>query len=70
MNTEILPLNADPAALLIPPNASKDTRSRLGSFAEWLKQRQRSWHEPDLRAYRDAMLRCSCVSRRWSGLPT
>jgi hypothetical protein len=37
MNTEILPLNADPAAFLIPADADKDARSRLGAFAEWLK---------------------------------
>jgi site-specific recombinase XerD len=56
MDTQIVSLNADPAALLIPPDADKDTRSRLGAFAEWLKQRGRPWHEPDLRAYRDDML--------------
>jgi site-specific recombinase XerD len=56
MDTQIVSLNADPATFLIPPNASKDGRSRLGAFADWLKTRQRPWHEPDLRAYRDAML--------------
>jgi hypothetical protein len=31
LNTEILPLTADPAAFLIPADADKDTRSRLSA---------------------------------------
>ncbi|MEA3309748.1 MAG: tyrosine-type recombinase/integrase [Chloroflexota bacterium] len=56
MQTQIITLNAAPAAFLIPPDADKDTRSRLGAFAAWLEAHARPWHEPDLRAYRDAMV--------------
>lgn len=34
MHTQILPLNADPVTLLIPADTDKDTRSRLGTFAD------------------------------------
>ena len=61
METQITPLDADPAALLIPADADKDTRSRLGAFAAWLRKQRRPWHEPDLRAYRDAMLAKNCA---------
>jgi site-specific recombinase XerD len=56
MSAKIIPLEADPAAFLIPDDADKHARYRLGAFADWLKERGRPWHEPDLRAYRDAML--------------
>jgi len=56
MNAQLLPLEADPAAFLISPDADKHTRYRLGAFAKWLKAHNRPWHEPDLRAYRDTML--------------
>ncbi|MEA3340880.1 MAG: tyrosine-type recombinase/integrase, partial [Chloroflexota bacterium] len=56
MTTQLISLEADPAAFLIPTDADKHTRYRLGAFADWLKERDYPWHEPDLRAYRDAML--------------
>jgi site-specific recombinase XerD len=56
MDTQITLLDADPAALLIPDDADKDTRSRVGAFIAWLHEQRRPWHEPDLRTYRDALL--------------
>lgn len=56
MTTQIMLLKADPAAFLIPADADKHARYRLGAFADWLKECSRPWHDPDLRAYRDAML--------------
>jgi len=44
---------ADIKALLLPANADKDTRSRMGAFVAWLIENRRAWHEPDLAAYRD-----------------
>ena len=46
----------DLRALLIPSGASKDRRSRLGKFADWLTMTRRTWNTPDLAAYRDALL--------------
>jgi len=46
----------DLRALLIPENAGKDRRSRLGAFADWLQETGRTWHTPDLAAYRDHLL--------------
>jgi len=42
--------------ILVPEDASKDRRSRLGKFADWLKESGRDWHTPDLAAYRDYLL--------------
>jgi len=56
VKTQLTPLEADPATFLSPSNADKHTRYRLGAFADWLKEHNRPWHEPDLRAYRDTML--------------
>jgi site-specific recombinase XerD len=39
--------------LLLPADADKDTRSRIGVFAVWLAETRRAWHDPDLAAYRD-----------------
>jgi site-specific recombinase XerD len=38
---------------LIPSDANKDVRHRLGKFSRWLAARGRRWHGPDLAAYRD-----------------
>jgi hypothetical protein len=46
----------DIRALLIPPNAGKDARYRLGKFATWLTKTGRQWYEPDLAGYRDELL--------------
>lgn len=51
-----LTLYKDISTLLIPPNASKDTRYRLGKFANWLSSTGRKWYEPDLARYRDELL--------------
>ncbi|MBN1250274.1 MAG: hypothetical protein JXC32_21600, partial [Anaerolineae bacterium] len=55
MPTELTPYH-DPTALLIPPDASKDARYRLGRFADWLSTNRLQWHQPDLARYRDEML--------------
>ena len=46
----------DNRAVLIPDGAGKDRRSRLGAFADWLAETGRTWHTPDLAAYRDHLL--------------
>lgn len=42
--------------LLVPETAGANERSRLGAFATWLQATGRAWHEPDLGAYRAALL--------------
>ena len=44
-------------AILMPREPSKDQKSRLGFFIDWLAQTNRAWHHPDLAAYRDYMLK-------------
>lgn len=41
---------------LLPPNADKYQRYRLGRYERWLRQTGRSLLTPDLAAYRDALL--------------
>ena len=43
-------------ALLMPDNPSKDEKSRLGFFIDWLTENKHSWYQPDLQAYRDYLL--------------
>lgn len=43
-------------AILMPENPSKDHKSRLGFYINWLTKSGREWYSPDLRAYRDYML--------------
>lgn len=54
--TTTLTITTDPRSILIPANADKDTRSRVGSYCTWLTDTQRSWHTVDLAAYRDHLL--------------
>ncbi len=42
--------------LLMPQNPSKDEKSRVGFFLDWLSFTGRIWHQPDLAAYRDYLL--------------
>jgi site-specific recombinase XerD len=47
---------SDPAALqtlLLPAQADKDTRSRVGGFIAWMIETKRAWHDPDLAVYRE-----------------
>lgn len=37
--------------LLVGDADDKDTRSRLGLYADWLSSHSRQWHQPDLTAY-------------------
>jgi integrase len=41
---------------LVPADADKFTRSRLGHFVKWQRASGLPWHEPDLAQYRDDML--------------
>jgi site-specific recombinase XerD len=41
---------------LLPANPNKDTRYRVGMFADWLNKQGLPLHSPDLAAYRDHLL--------------
>lgn len=49
-------------AILLPVDSSKDEKHRLLKFAEWLDETDRGWAAPDLRAYRDYLLRDAGLS--------
>ncbi len=42
--------------MLMPANPSKDEKSRLGFYIDWLGETKRSWYQPDLQAYREYLL--------------
>jgi integrase len=42
--------------LLVPANADKHTRSRMGKYTAWLTATGTDWKSPDLAAYRDHLL--------------
>ena len=44
-------------SVLMPPEPSKDQKSRLGFFIDWLTRARRTWYHPDLAAYRDYLLK-------------
>lgn len=48
-----LAVRTDNKSALIPDNAGKDTKSRLGRFVAWLDNNGATWYAPDLAAYRD-----------------
>jgi len=54
--TDELTIVTDTRFELIPAGADKYARSRLAHFAKWQTGHGRPWHDPDLAAYRDAML--------------
>lgn len=58
MTNSLIPTlhSASSQAMLVPPDAVKDQRHRLRSFAAWLDTVGSSWWEPDLAAYRDYLL--------------
>ena len=43
-------------AILMPARPSKDEKSRLGFYIDWLSRTHRHWYQPNLRAYRDYLL--------------
>ena len=43
-------------AVLMPPSPTKDQKSRLGFYIDWLSRQHLTWYQPDLRAYRDYLL--------------
>ncbi len=46
----------DNMRVLVPADASKDSRHRLSKFARWLNASGGGWAAPDLRGYRDHLL--------------
>ena len=42
--------------IIIPENANKDSRYRLGKFSRWLGTNGTAWHKVDLASYRDHLL--------------
>ena len=42
--------------MLMPENPNKDVRSRLSFYIDWLSERQLTWYQPNLQAYRDYLL--------------
>ena len=42
--------------MLMPAKPSKDEKSRLGFYINWLAETRRNWYQPDLQAYRDYLL--------------
>ncbi|MCP4536721.1 MAG: tyrosine-type recombinase/integrase [Chloroflexi bacterium] len=50
-----LTLKTGIGGIIIPQNADKHTKSRLGQFVVWMDDRDLLWHQVDLAAYRDAM---------------
>ena len=56
MDIKLVPYN-DIRSFLIPEDANKDTRYRLGKFADWLTSTGKPWYEPNLADYRDQVLK-------------
>lgn len=56
-NTFQSKLQRDNYAVLMPERPSKDHKSRLGFYINWLSERGLAWYQPDLSAYRDYLLR-------------
>jgi site-specific recombinase XerD len=56
MTTALTTTTADARSILIPAEADKDIRSRVGMFADWLTQAGGAWHSPALAEYRDRLL--------------
>lgn len=46
----------DNCAVLMPAHPSKDQKSRLGFYIDWLSEKGFAWYQPDLAAYRDYLL--------------
>lgn len=55
MDTQ-LTVTTDPARVIVPTSAVKDEKHRLAKYAAWVATSGRSWHKPDLAAYRDHLL--------------
>ena len=49
-------LRRENTAMLMPAQPSKDEKSRLGFYIDWLAMTKRNWYQPDLQAYRDYLL--------------
>ena len=60
----------DNYAILMPEAPSKDHKSRLGFYIDWLSKQGLAWYQPDLGAYRDYLLhRRKRVDRRGISRP-
>ena len=55
--TDTTQLYRENYAVLMPRDPNKDAKSRLGFYIDWLARMGRHWYQPDLRAYRDYLLR-------------
>lgn len=55
MDIELARCN-DIRSFLIPEDANKDTRYRLGKFTNWLSVTGKPWYEPGLADYRDELI--------------
>lgn len=56
MNTQVTRFAPLQRVSIIPADADKDGRYRLGRFERWLVAEGQPWHTPDLAAYRDHLL--------------
>jgi len=56
MGLKLTTKGVDETSVLMPEDADKHTRYRIGKFTDWLDERGNSWLEPDLTAYRDDLL--------------
>ena len=56
MDENALTTQAGTTISLIPTDADKDSRYRLGLFDRWMQAEKRPWHALDLAAYRDHLL--------------
>jgi len=49
-------LHRENGDVLMPPQPSKDHKSRLSFYIDWLTQQELAWYQPSLRRYRDYLL--------------
>ena len=54
--SELIAINQNTAAWLVPNKASKNQRSQIGNFADWLDENGYTWQNPHLPEYRDHLL--------------
>ncbi len=54
MNTKLITTKAN-ASIIVPVNATKDTKSRLTRYARFQEQSGQDWHNIDLTKYRDEL---------------
>ena len=55
MDDQLVPASAQDD-IIVPHNADKDSKYRLGKFATWLATEGSAWHAVDLAVYCDHLL--------------